>query len=79
MCSTETNKDTESFNEVSKQAAKLELMKEWGAAAEYWLAAKKCAKLSENQDWSYSRCLFCQRMRKNNGIWRKSLLPLNLN
>lgn len=72
MCSTETNKDTESFNNASEKAAQLELAEEWGVAAEYWLIASQRAKSHDNQEWSYSRYLFCQRMRKNDGVWKKT-------
>ncbi|HEB0103951.1 TPA: ANR family transcriptional regulator, partial [Serratia marcescens] len=72
MCSTETNKDAESFNNVSEKAAQLELAEEWGVAAEYWLIASQRAKSHDNQEWSYSRYLFCQRMRKNDGVWKKT-------
>lgn len=48
MCSTKTNKDTESFNNVSEKAAQLELGKEWGVAAEYWLIASRRAKSHDN-------------------------------
>lgn len=72
MCSTEIKKDTESFKNVSEKATKLELAKEWGGAAEYWLIASQLAKSHDNQEWSYSRYLFCQRMRKNDGMWKKT-------
>uniref|UniRef100_UPI0022BA0C65 ANR family transcriptional regulator n=1 Tax=Serratia liquefaciens TaxID=614 RepID=UPI0022BA0C65 len=62
MCSTELTKDTESFNNVSEKAAQLELEKEWEVAAEYWLIASRSAKSQDNQEWSYSRYLFCLRM-----------------
>jgi len=73
MCSTEIKKETESFNSVSEKAAQQELAKEWAVAADYWFIASQCAKSHDNQEWSYSRYLFCQRMRKNNGEWRKTL------
>lgn len=73
MCSTEIKRELESFSNVSEKAAQLESAKEWGVSAEYWLMASQCAKLHDNQEWSYSRYLFCQRMRKNDGVWKKIL------
>lgn len=71
MCSTETNKDTESFNNVSEKAAQLELAKEWGVAAEYWLIASQRAKSHDNQEWSYSRYLFAKECERTMACGRK--------
>lgn len=68
MCSTLHTKKKESFKNVSEKAAELERAKEWELAAEHWLLAGQCAGSRKNQEWSYSRYLFCLRIRKNDGV-----------